>query len=124
MRKLWWCLVLAGCGGGLERVTYVTDRLEYPPGGRVMLSLGNVSGTPVKVNLCLSQLVLENGEAAGVANVEACERLEGEIVAPDEQLSVRKTLPRTLSGRFRYEATVVLPSGAGERVLTPAFTVQ
>ncbi len=116
-------VLLAGCGGGLERVSYVTDHLTYAPGGRVEISLTNVSATDLRVNVCLSRLVLENGESAG-ANVETCSDLEAEVLAPGAERSVIKTVPATISGRFRYEATITLPSGAGERVLTPVFTVQ
>ena len=69
-----------------------------------------------------SRLVLA-GESAG-ANVETCSDLEAEVLAPGAERSVIKTVPATISGRFRYEATITLPSGAGERVLTPVFTVQ
>lgn len=124
MRKLWWCLVLAGCGGGLERVTFVTDQLNYIPGGRVMLSMSNVSATDVKVNLCLSRLVDEQGEAVGVANNESCDAFEAQLVAPGEQLFERKRMPTSVSGRLRYEATITLPSGSGERVWSPVFTVE
>lgn len=124
MRKLVWVLLLAGCGGGLERVSFVTDFLSYAPGGRVMLSLGNVSATDVKVNLCLARLVDEQGASVGVANVESCDSLEGEVIPPGEQRSVRKTMPASVSGKLRYEATIVLPNGRGETVLSPVFTVQ
>lgn len=116
-------VLLAGCGGGLERVSYVTDHLTYAPGGRVEISLTNVSATDLRVNVCLSRLVLENGESAG-PGTEACGDLEAEVLKPGDERSVIKTVPATVSGRFRYEATITLPSGAGETVLTPVFTVQ
>lgn len=124
MRKLMAMLLLAGCGGGLERVSFATDFLEYQPGGRVMLSLGNVSATDVKVNLCLARLVDERGVSVGVSNAETCESLEGEIIPPGEQRSVRKTMPTSVTGKLRYEATIVLPNGRGETVLSPVFSVQ
>ncbi|MGV3625904.1 MAG: hypothetical protein ACO1OB_34155 [Archangium sp.] len=123
MRKLICVLLLAGCGGGLERVSFVTDQLTYEPGGRVMLSMGNVSASEVKVNLCLARLVDEQGESVGVSNVETCE-FENETIPAGEQRSVRKTMPSSVSGKLRYEATIVLPNGRGETVLSPVFTVQ
>lgn len=124
LRVLLVVLAFSSCGGGLERVTYVTDALTYAPGGRLELALGNVSAFDVKVNLCLSQLRKEDGSAAGISNVETCE-LEQLPLKPGERLTERKTLPpETAPGRYRYEATITLPNGSGETVLTPVFTVE
>lgn len=117
-------LAFAACGGGLERVTYVTDALSYAPGGRVELSLENVSAYDVKVNLCLSQLKKGDGSDSGLANVESCD-LEQQRLKPGERLTERKTLPvGATPGTYRYEATITLPGGVGETVLTPVFSVK
>lgn len=117
-------LALSACGGGLERVTYVTDALSYAPGGRVELALENVSAYDVKVNLCLSQLRKGDGSDSGLANVETCD-LEQQRLKPGERVTERKLLPSGATpGTYRYEATITLPGGAGEMVLTPVFSVK
>lgn len=117
-------VVLVGCGGGLERVTYVTDALTYAPGGRVELALENVSAYDVKVNLCLSQLRKPDGSDAGLTDAETCD-LAQQRLKPGERVSARKLLPTaTPAGKYRYEATITLPGGAGETVLTPVFSVE
>jgi len=124
MRKFVWGFLLCACGGGIERAAFVTDALTYAPGGRVELQLENVSATQLSVNLCLSQLRKEDGSDPGITNVETCD-LEQTRVKPGERLSDRKTMPSGVpAGKYRYEATITLPSGAGEKVLTPVFTVQ
>lgn len=112
-----------GCGGGLERVAFATDLLSYRPGGRVGLSLVNTSSTSLGINLCLSQVVSADGKTPGPSDGESCV-LEPQPLEPGARLDVRKTLPATLTpGTWRYETTIRLLNGAGEKVLTPAFTV-
>lgn len=112
-----------GCGGGLERVAFATDLLSYQPGGRVGLSLVNTSATTLGINLCLSQVVSADGKTPGPADGESCV-LEPQSLAAGERVEVRKTLPaRTAAGSWRYETTIRLPSGAGEKVFSPVFTV-
>jgi hypothetical protein len=125
MRRSLWLLTvfLAGCGGGLERVAFATDLLTYAPGGRVGLSLVNTSATNLGINLCLSRVVAEDGKTAGPADPEACV-LEPQPLEPGQRVDARKTLAPTIApGRWRYETTIRLPSGSGEKVLSPVFTV-
>ena len=117
------CLLLTACGGGLERVAFATDLLSYQPGGRVGLSIVNTSSTPLNINLCLSQVVSADGKTTGPADGESCV-LEPTPLEAGARMDARKTLPASLAaGTWRYETTLRLPSGAGEKVLTPAFTV-
>lgn len=119
------CLALffLSCGGGLERVSFATDQLSYLPGGRVGLTLVNTSATNLGINLCLSRVVAEDGVTAGPAGGEAC-MLEPQPLAPGDRLDARKTMPATIApGTWRYETTIRLANGAGEKVLTPAFKV-
>lgn len=105
-------------------MTYVTDALSYAPGGRLELQLENVSAYDVKVNLCLSQLRKGDGSDSGLTNAETCD-LEQTSLKPGERLTERKTVPAGATpGTYRYEATITLPGGAGETVLTPVFTVK
>ncbi len=114
---------MLSCGGGLERVAFSTDHLSYQPGGRVGLSLVNTSSTVLGVNLCLSQVVSADGKTQGPSDGESCV-LEAQPVEPGARVEVRKTLPARISaGTWRYETTIRLPSGAGEKVLSPPFTV-
>lgn len=116
-------ILLGGCGGGLERVAFATDLLTYQPGGRVGLSLVNVSATNLGINLCLSQVVSADGRTPGPADAERC-TLEPQPVEPGARVEARKTLPTPLGpGSWRYETTIRLANGGSERVLTPAFTV-
>lgn len=116
-------LLLAGCGGGLERASFATDLLTYTPGGRVELSLVNTSATALGVNLCLSQLVSADGQTEGPTGVERCD-LDVLPIEPSERATFRKQLPAALApGRWRYETTIRLPNGLGERLLTLPFTV-
>jgi|APLak6261679142_1056127.scaffolds.fasta_scaffold00079_7 hypothetical protein len=116
-------LLFTACGGGLERVSFVSDLLSYRPGGRVALTMVNTSAQPLGINLCLSQLVGEDRQTAGPAGVEMCD-LAAEPLEPGDQLEVRKVLPSgTPAGTWRYETTIRLPSGLGEKVFTPPFTV-
>ncbi len=116
-------LLLSACGGGLERVAFVTDLLAYAPGGRVGLSMVNTSATPLGINLCLSQLVSEDGKTTGPADGETCV-LAPQSLAPGAQFDVRKAIPAaTPVGIWRYETTIRLATGSGEKVYTPAFTV-
>ncbi len=125
MRK--WCTAaffLLACGGGLERASYATDALSYAPGGRVQLSLGNVCDRELGANLCISQLVTEAGEPTGLSDDELCD-VAMQPLLPGERLVHRKTMPvDTPPGRYRYEATIVLPNGLGERIFTEVFTVE
>jgi hypothetical protein len=115
-------VLLAGCGGGLERAAFTTDLLTYKPGGRVGLSLVNVSSTNLGINLCLSRVVSEKGEP-GAADGESC-TLEPITLEPGARLEYRKTLPADAQpGSWRYETTIRLARGAGEVVLTPPFDV-
>jgi hypothetical protein len=114
---------LAGCGGGLERVGFATDLLTYAPGGRVGLSLVNTSATNLGINLCLSRVVSEDSKIAGPADQETCV-LEPQPLEPGQRVDARKTLATTIGpGRWRYETTIRLPNGSGEKVLSPVFTV-
>lgn len=126
MRPGSWFLVavlLGGCGGGLERVSFVTDQLTYAPGGRVSLSMVNTSATVLGVNLCLSRVVSEDRATPGPADGESCV-LEPQALEPGQRLELRKALPAGLApGTWRYETTLRLLSGAGEKVFTPSFTV-
>lgn len=116
-------VLLSGCGGGLERVAFASDLLTYTPGSRVGLSLVNVSATALGINLCLSRVVSEDGQTPGPSDGESCV-LEATRLEPGERLDARKGLPAALpAGTWRYETTIRLPSGAGEKVLTPAFKV-
>lgn len=111
------------CGGGLERVGFATDLLSYQPGGRVGLFLVNTSATTLGINLCLSQVVTADGKTTGPSDGESCV-LEPQPLEPGARVEVRKTLPASLiPGTWRYETTIRLVNGAGEKVLTPAFTV-
>jgi hypothetical protein len=124
-RGLLWLLavLLPGCGGGLERVSFGTDLLSYQPGGRVGLSMVNTSATPLGINLCLSRVVSDDGATAGPADQETCV-LEPVSLEPGQRLDARKSLPATIAaGTWRYETTIRLARGAGEKVLTPAFIV-
>ena len=122
-RPLWLLVLLPACGGGLERVSFATDLLSYRPGGRVGLTIVNTSATHLGINLCLSRVVSEDGATAGPLDGETCV-LEPQGLAPGERLDARKTLPAaTAAGTWRYETTIRLASGAGEKVLTPPFTV-
>ena len=125
MRRGLWLLsfLLSACGGGLERVSFATDLLSYQPGGRVGLALVNTSATNLGINLCLSRVVSEDGATPGPGDGETCV-LEPSSVEPGQRLDARKTLPATIAaGTWRYETTIRLASGAGEKVLTPTFTV-
>lgn len=116
-------VLLSGCGGGLERVAFATDLLTYAPGSRVGLSLVNVGATDLGINLCLSRVVSEDGQTPGPSDGESC-MLEATALAPGARMDARKGLPVSLgAGTWRYETTIRLPSGAGEKVLTPAFKV-
>jgi hypothetical protein len=115
--------MLPACGGGLERVSFATDLLSYQPGGRVGLTLVNTSATNLGINLCLSRVVSEDGATPGPVDGEACV-LEPTALEPGKRLEARKTLPATTAaGTWRYETTIRLANGAGEKVLTPPFTV-
>lgn len=125
MRRGTWLLAffLSGCGGGLERASFATDLLSYRPGDRVGLALVNASATSLGINLCLSRVVSEDGATAGPVDGESCV-LEAEPVEPGQRVEARKTMPPTIAaGTWRYETTIRLLSGAGEKVLTPPFTV-
>ncbi len=125
LRRCWLVVALLGsaCGGGLERVAFDTDLLRYQPGGRVGLSLVNTSNTALGINLCLSQLITDDRKTTGPADGEACV-LEPQSLAAGERLDVRKVLPAaTPSGTWRYETTIRLPGGLGEKVFTPPFSV-
>lgn len=125
MRRSFWlgCLLLSGCGGGLERVSFATDLLSYQPGGRVGLSLVNTSSTVLGINLCLSQVVSADGKTPGPSDQESCV-LEPQPLEPGARVDARKTLPAAVTpGTWRYETTIRLVTGAGEKVLSPAFTV-
>lgn len=125
MRQCFWLVlvILTGCGGGLERVSFATDLLTYAPGRRVGLTLVNTSATPLGINLCLSRVVSEDGATAGPADQETCV-LEPQPLEPGQRLDGRKSLATTIApGRWRYETTIRLTSGLGEKVLTPVFTV-
>ena len=119
------CLALffLACGGGLERVSFATDQLTYLPGGRVGLTLVNTSATNLGINLCLSRVVSEDGATPGPVDGASCV-LEPESLAPGDRLDARKTVPATIApGTWRYETTIRLANGAGEKVLTPPFKV-
>lgn len=125
MRRGTWLLTifLSACGGGLERASFATDLLSYRPGERVGLSLVNTSATNLGINLCLSRVVSEDGATAGPGDGESCV-LEADPLEPGQRVDARKTLPSTIAvGTWRYETTLRLVSGAGEKVLTPPFTV-
>lgn len=112
----------SSCGGGLERVAFVSDLLVYRPGGRVGLTMTNVSSTPVSVNLCLSRLVRED-RVSGPASIETCDLAQAQIAVGHEH-EARKTIPEgTTAGKWRYETTITLENGTGEVVSTPIFTV-
>jgi hypothetical protein len=116
-------LSFASCGGGLERASFDTDLLSYEPGGRVGLSLVNVSTLTLGINLCLSQLVQEDRKTTGPADDESCS-LEAIPLAPGERFDARKLVPAaTPAGTWRYETTLRLPNGTAEKVFTPPFTV-
>lgn len=120
---LWLLVVLTGCGGGLERVSFATDLLSYVPGGRVGLTLVNTSASTLGINLCLSRVVSEDGATAGPADQESC-ALEPQPLEPGKRLDGRKALTSTIApGKWRYETTIRLATGLGEKVLTPVFTV-
>lgn len=126
MRNSWLiaATVFAACGGGLERVAFVTDQLTYQPGKRVGLSLVNVSGNTVGVNLCLSRVVDSKG--LPVTNVQLDERCDSEFqrLDPSVQFDGRKVLsPDASTGQWRFETTVRLASGGEERVYSNFFTV-
>lgn len=123
-RSLWLgSLLLTACGGGLERVAFATDLLSYQPGARVGLSLVNTSSTTLGINLCLSQVVSADGKTPGPVDGESCV-LEPQPLESGARIDVRKTLPARIGvGTWRYETTIRLPRGAGEKVLSPAFTV-
>jgi hypothetical protein len=116
-------VLLCGCGGGLERVAFATDLLDYKAGGRVGLSLVNTGATKLGINLCLSRVVSEDGKTAGPADQEMC-ALEPEPLEPGARVDARKTLSSTIApGKWRYETTIRLANGGGETVLTQPFTV-
>ncbi len=122
-RSLLLTFVLSGCGGGLERASFTTDLLSYRPGTRVGLSLVNASATNLGINLCLSRVVTADGKTPGPADPESCV-LEPQPLEPGERVDARKTLSTSIApGTWRYETTIRLTSGAGEKVLTPPFTV-
>ena len=107
----------------MERVSFSTDLLSYRPGTRVGLSLLNAGATDLGVNLCLSRVVTEDGKTPGPADPESCV-LEPQPLKPGERVDARKTLSTSIvPGRWRFETTIRLPSGAGEKVLTSPFTV-
>ena len=107
----------------MERVSFATDLLSYRPGGRVGLSLINASATSLGVNLCLSRVVSEDGKTPGPADPESCV-LEPQPLEPGGRVDARKTLSTAIPpGTWRFETTIRLPSGAGEKVLTLPFTV-
>lgn len=115
----------SGCGGGLERVSFVTDLITYARDGRVGLAMTNVSPGTVGANLCLSQLVSADGKTTGPSEAGSCASLEPVPLQPGKSVEVRKTIPTNLApGRWRYATTITLPNGAGEKVLTPEFTVE
>lgn len=126
-RRSWVLAVVAlsGCGGGIERVSFVTDLITYARDGRVGLEMTNVSPNPVGVNLCLSQLVSADGKTTGPSEGSSCLTLEATPLQPGKSVEVRKTIPNSLApGRWRYATTITLPNGSGEKVLTPEFTVE
>jgi hypothetical protein len=117
-------LFLCGCGGGLERASFVTDQLRYQPEGRVGLSLFNTGADSLGVNLCLSRLVdAVDRTTAGPDDGETC-ALEAQSLDVQGRLEVRKTIPRTTPlGRWRYETTLRLGGDRAEKVFTPEFVV-
>ena len=87
------------------------------------LSLVNASATDLGINLCLSRVVTEDGKTPGPTDPESCV-LEPQPLVPGGRVDARKTLGTAIApGRWRFETTIRLPSGAGEKVLTPPFTV-
>ncbi len=122
-------LLAAACGGGLERVSFVTDQLEVPPTGRVLLSLVNVGSATLGTQLCAAtQLELEDfpGEPMG-SEEPARECPPGATpLEPGAFLTERRTvrLVTNIGGplRLRYRTRILLPSGETEEVLTPVFT--
>jgi len=116
-------VLLTGCGGGLERASFATDLLTYRPGARVGLSLINVSATNLGINLCLSRIVKEDGATPGPVDPEGCV-LEPQPLEPGDRVDARKAMATAIApGTWRYETTILLPSGAGEKVLTAPFKV-
>jgi hypothetical protein len=118
-------LFASGCGGGLERVTFVTDRLEYAASDRVMLTATNVGNGPITLDLCAA--VLEAEKARG-ATQETTPCDGGPVVlAPGERTSTRRVLRlATNTGgpiAMRYSATATLASGETEALFTPVFQV-
>lgn len=117
-------VVLSGCGGGLERASFVTDLLEYAHDGRVGLSLTNVSSGTLGVNLCLSQLISADGKTMGPSEAASCTVLEPSPLQPGKTVEARKTIPTSLAaGRWRYVTSLRLGNGSNEQVLSPEFTV-
>lgn len=116
-------LLASACGGGLERVTFVTDRLEYASSDRVMLTATNVGNGPVTIDLCAA--VLEAAKDRGaMQEPTACDG--GPVVlAPGERTSTRRfvRLYTNTGGPLplRYSAQVALASGEVEEIFTPVF---
>lgn len=118
-------LLASGCGGGLERVSFVTDRLEYAASDRVMLTAVNVGGSPVTIDLCAAVLEAEKDRGA-TQEPTACDG--GPVVlAPGERTSTRRFVRifTNLGGpiAMRYSATLRLASGETEELFTPVFQV-
>lgn len=126
----WLCSTLlilfaSACGGGLERVTFVTDRLEYASADRVMLTATNVGNGPVTLDLCAAVLEAEKDRGA-MQETTPCDG--GPVVlAPGERTSTRRffRLYTNVGGPIplRYSAQVSLASGETEEIFTPVFTV-
>jgi hypothetical protein len=127
----WWLgsvlLFATACGGGLERVSFVTDRLEYNQTDRVMLSLTNVGGTAVRVRLCAAELQYASGTSPfDDDRREPCPETAA-LVHPGERVLERRFLDLVLIGSpmpFRYRAAIQLPSDNWETVVTPVFSVK
>jgi hypothetical protein len=116
--------VFSACGGGLERVSFVTDGLSYARGERVGLELTNVSANAVGVNVCLSQLVSADGKTTGPSEAASCESLEPAPLAPGKSVTGRKLIPPGLTpGTWRYATSIRLGNGANEKILSPEFSV-
>lgn len=125
----WWfgsvLLLATACGGGLERVTFVTDRLDYHTADLVMLKLVNVGSAPVRVRLCAAVLEAQRGTVTseGIDQPPCPEGLTE--LAPGAQLEARRRfrLFTTTGGAIplRYRATLTLISDEQEDVFTPVF---
>lgn len=118
-------LLASGCGGGLERVSFVTDRLEYAAADRVMLTATNVGSSPVTVDLCAAALEAERG-AEVVQEPTDCDG-EAVVLAPGARTSARRLLRLFVTTgaplSLRYSAELTLASGQVEDLFTPVFRV-